>query len=362
MEEYVWISKVTHHPVFTDRAHPILLRLADHYNVTISIAGSEDAAAGPYVQAVYDAIERKVAGMMVIGWGEDSIVPAVNAAVDSGIPVVSVDSDIPGSLRHAYIGTDWFRMGSKMADNLADLISEQGKILMLGMVGLDNMKAGFRGFRQQISRYPRIDVLGPVDDLDAGSERAESIVGSYLQKHPDLTGIVGFDGNSGPGAARALEKRGMTSRVKLICVDADTPHKQYIKSGVIDAAFCQKRETFTYLAFQLIYDYNHGSRCTGYTPGAINIPGDIDTGFKIVTHENVDSVDSENSLDQAIEHHELSQQLALISSMIENVEELAIAADENGRIVYANSACQSFCGYSKDEIVGLNIKRLFDLT
>jgi len=362
MEEYVWISKVTHHPVFTDRVHPMLLRLADHYNVTITIDGSDDTATEPYVKAVYEAIQRRVAGMMVIGWGNEGIVSAIDAAVSSGIPVVCVDSDIPGSRRHAYIGADWFRMGSKMADKLAALMTETGKVLMLGMVDLDKMQAGFRGFRKQISRYPRIDVLGPVDDLDAGSDRAESIVSNYLQQHPDLNGIVGFDGNSGPGAARALEKLGMSGKVKLICVDADSPQQQHVKTGVIDAAFCQKRETFTYLAFQLVYDYNHGSKCTGFTPGAINIPGNIDTGFSIVTKENIDSIDSDSSLDQAIVHHELSQQLSLISSMIENVKELAVAADENGRIVYANSACQEFCGYAKNEIVGLNIKELFDLT
>jgi len=362
MEEYVWISKIAHHPVFTDRAHPILLRLADHYNVRITIAGSDDTATEPYVRAVYDAIQRKVAGMMVIGWGDDEIVPAVDAAVNSGIPVVCVDSDIPGSRRHAYIGTDWLRMGSAMADKLAALLSDEGKVLMLGMVDLDNMKAGFRGFQKQISRNPQIEVMGPVDDLDAGIGRAESIVSAYLQEHPDLKGIVGFDGNSGPGAAQALEKLGMAHNVKLICVDADTLQKQYLKSGTIDAAFYQKRETFTHLAFQLIYDYNHGSRVTGYTPGAINIPGNIDTGFSIVTKENIDSFDSENSLNQVIHHHELSKQLSLISSMIENVEELAVAADENGRIVYANAACQLFCGYTKDETVGLNIKELFDFT
>ena len=362
MEEYVWISKITHHPVFTDRAHPILLRLADHYNVTITIAGSDAAATEPYVKAVYDAIQRKVAGMMVIGWGNDEIVTAVDAAVNSGIPVVCVDSDIPGSRRHAYIGTDWLRMGSTMADKLAALLSNEGKVLMLGMVDLDNMQAGLQGFQKQISRYPHIEVMDPVDDLDAGIGRAESIVSACLQEHPDLKGIVSFDGNSGPGAAQALEKLGMAHKVKLICVDADTPQKQYLKSGTIDAAFYQKRETFTYLAFQLIYDYNHGSKATGYTPGAINISGNIDTGFSIVTKENIDSFDSENSLDQAIHHHELSQQLSLISSMIENVEELAVAADENGRIVYANAACQNFCGYTKDETVGLNIKELFDLT
>ena len=362
MEEYVWISKVAHHPVFTDRAHPVLLRLADHYNVTITIAGSDDAATEPYVKAVYDAIQRKVAGMMIIGWGNDEIVPAIDAAVSSGIPVVCVDSDIPDSKRLAYIGTDWHRMGSKMADRLATLMTGRGKVLMLGMVQLDNMKAGFRGFQQQISHYPHIEVIGPIDDLDAGSDRAESIVSSYIRKYPDLNGIVGFDGNSGPGAARALGKLEKADRVKLICVDADAPQKQYLQTGAIDAAFCQKRETFTYLAFQLIYDYNHGSRVTGNTPGAINIPGNIDTGFSIVTQKNIASFDSQNSLDQAIHHHELSQQLSLISSMIENVEELAIAADESGRIVYANAACQSFCGYSKEEMVGLNIKELFDLS
>ena len=362
MEEYVWISKVTHHPVFTDRAHPILLRLADHYNVKITVAGPKDSATEPYVKAVYEAIARQVAGMMVIGWGNDEMVPAVDAAVNNGIPVVCVDSDIPDSKRLAYIGTDWYRMGTSMADKLAALISDKGKILLLGMVDIDNMKAGFRGFRDQISQYPHLEVIGPVDDLAAGSDIAESVVSAYLQDHPDLLGIAGFDSNSGPGAALALEKLGMADKVKLICVDALSPHRQLLKTGVIDAAFCQKRETFTYLAFQLIYDYNHGSRVTGFTPGAINIPGDIDTGFMVVTKKNLDFFDSENSLDQAIQHHELSQQLAQISSMIESVEELAIAADESGRIVYANAACERFCGYTKHEIVGMDIRELFELS
>ncbi|MGD9300604.1 MAG: substrate-binding domain-containing protein [Desulfobacterales bacterium] len=362
MEEYVWISKIMHHPVFTDQVHPMLRRLADHYKVTITIAGSDSAATEPYVEAVYDAIQRKVAGMMVIGWGNNEVVPAIDAAVNSGIPVVCVDSDIPGSRRHAFIGTDWFRMGLKMADVLAALMGNTGQALMLGMVDLKNMKAGFRGFQKQMTRYPQIEILGPADDLDAGSDRAESIVSNYLQEHADLRGVVGFDGSSGPGGARALEKMGLADEVKLICVDVDAPYRQYLKSGVIDAAFCQKRETLTYQAFQLIYDYNHGSKATGYIPGAINIPGNIDTGFKILTKDNIDSFDSENSLDQAIEHHELSQQLSLISSMIENVEELAVAVDENGRIVYANDACQRFCGYTKDAIVGHNIKQLFELT
>jgi ribose transport system substrate-binding protein len=328
MEEYAWISKVAHHPVFSGRSHPILLRLAEHYKVQISIAGPDNRDCEPYVQAVYDAIGRKVAGMMIIGWGNKEIVPAVDAAMASGIPVVCVDRDIPRSRRYAYIGTDWFRMGRKMADNLADLTAERGKILIAGTTDLDNVKDSVLGFKHQISRYPNLEVLDTIDGLTEDPDQAETIIAGYLSKNPDLSGMVGFDGEGSCAAAKALLSMGLADSVKLICVDADAPQFQLVKSGVIDAAFYQKREASTYLAFQLLYDFNHGSRATGYTPGAINIPGNIDTGFIIITRNNIDHFDSEIRLDQAVQHHELSQRLSLISSMIENVEELAIAADD----------------------------------
>ncbi len=161
---------------------------------------------------------------------------------------------------------------------------------------------------------------------------------------------------------RVLEKMNLIGSVKLICVDADAPQFHLVRSGAIDAAFYQKSEVSASLAFQLLYDYNHGCEATGYTPGAINIPGNIDTGFTIVTQKNIDLFDSEIRLNQAIQHHELSQQFSLISSMIENVEELAIAADIHGQIVYANSASLRFCGYQKKELVGLNIDDIFEFT
>jgi PAS domain S-box-containing protein len=358
MEEYVWISKAAHNGLLSGRSHPILLRLAEHYNVKISVAEPDNTDAGSYVKAVHDSVQRKIAGLMIVGWEDDAMIPAVDAAVKSGIPVVCIDKDIPRSKRHAYVGADWYRMGSSMADNLAALMDQQGKVLVLGAVDQDNINAGIQGFRQQIGRYSDIVVSAPDDEFDW----TDSAIAAYLRDHGDLNGIVGFDGNCGPVAVNVLKEMNLTGSVKLICVDADAPRFQLVRSGAIDAAFYQKREVSTSLAFQLLYDYNHGCEATGYTPGAINISGNIDTGFTIVTRENIDSFDSEIRLDQAIQHHELSQQFSLISSMIENVEELAIAADIHGQIVYANSASLRFCGYQKKDLVGLNIDDIFEFT
>jgi PAS domain S-box-containing protein len=362
MEEYVWISKVAHGSDFSGRSHPILLRLAEHFNVKISIAEPDNTDTESYVKEVYDAVQRKVAGLMIVGWGDADVIPAVDAAVKNGIPVVCVDQDVPRSKRHAYVGTDWYRMGSAMADNLAAFINKQGKVLVLGAIDMDNVKVGIQGFRQQIACYTDIEVLAPDDKQAADFDLIDSVVAAYLRDHSDLKGIVGFDGNCGTVATSVLEKMNLIGSVKLICVDADAPQFPLVRSGAIDAAFYQKSEVSTYRAFQLLHDFNHGSAATGYTPGAINIPGNIDTGFIIVTNDNIDSFDSEIRLDQAVQHHELSQQLSLISSMIENVEELAIAADIHGQIVYANAASLRFCGYRKKELMGMRFDDIFDLT
>jgi PAS domain S-box-containing protein len=50
-------------------------------------------------------------------------------------------------------------------------------------------------------------------------------------------------------------------------------------------------------------------------------------------------------------YHKLCRQHSLISAMIENVQELALATDETGRILFANSAGRKFCGYRKNEMV-----------
>ena len=362
LEEYVWISKIAYHPVFTGHAHPVLRRLASQYNVEISIAGPEDTDPAGCIHAIEDSIRRGVAGIMIIGWGDPGTGEAIDRALDAGIPVVTVDNDVPDSRRLAHIGTDWARMGAAMADFLADSLAGRGKVLMIGIRGLENMEAGFQGFQRRMSTYPEIRLMGPVDDLDVRFDRAEAIVAEHLAEHPDLAGIAGFDGNSGPGAARALEKAGREGTVRLVCVDADAPQIEYVRGGVIDAAFCQKREAFTFLAFQMLHAYNHGAEVSGYRPGLINIPGNIDTGHIVVTTDNVDALDDQLRLDDLFAHHSLTQRFSLVNKIAENIFEITLATDSHGGIIYANPAATRISGYSEEEFQTISFGALFALS
>lgn len=368
MEEYVWISKVKNIGIFRKDVHPILARIGREWNVEVTIAGSVDVEDGPFIQAIYDAIDRKVAGIMLHGWGVKEEITAINTAIEKGIPVVTVDSDVPNSKRLAHVGTDWFRMGSAMADQLVGLTGENGKLLFMGNIYLANVQTGFRGFQYRMNAYPNVELFGPEDASGIGEEitlrmsKAQAVTLEWLERHPDIGGIAGFDVGSGPGIAKALEKNGLAGKVKVVCVDTEERHLKYIRQGTIQAAFSQRRELFTYQAFQLLYSFNHGSASTGYQPGPINISGNIDTGFIIVTKGNADSFRDEFSLDEVFERQALTRRLALMSTMVESSGQIILAADIDRRVVYANPASFRHTGITGEQMIGAPIDTIFDFT
>ena len=61
-------------------------------------------------------------------------------------------------------------------------------------------------------------------------------------------------------------------------------------------------------------------------------------------------------------HYLHADQIALIASMLDHFDGLAIATDGNSRIVYANRSVLHLCGFNRSEIKGDFLEKLFDLT
>jgi PAS domain S-box-containing protein len=61
-------------------------------------------------------------------------------------------------------------------------------------------------------------------------------------------------------------------------------------------------------------------------------------------------------------HYLHADQTALIASMLDHFDGLAIATDGKGRIVYTNRSALKLCGFKRSEIEGQSLEKLFDLT
>lgn len=289
-EEYVWIGTMIGHPMYINNDQEALKQFGKDNGVKVTIAGPREYDIPGQTVAIEEAIARNPAGIMILGM-ERGLIPAVNKAVEAGIPTIMVDADLIESKRIAFVGSNWYNIGVKQAEAMVKLIGGKGKVAATGIGQADNMEQGYEGFKSVIKNYPDIVYLGEFDDM-CNEEEAQRITEELLNTYPDIAGIAGFDVSSGPGIGQAIKQADMIGKVKVTCVDIEPAHLKLCKEGVIQKLVGQKRKLFTYYGARLLYDYNHATisfykdmKKSQITP----IPYIIDTGLIEIDQTNVES-------------------------------------------------------------------------
>ena len=288
-EEYVWLSAAVNLPMFVARDHRALTTAAAELGVTATVAGPNTVDIPGLVAAIEQTAARRPAGMMVVGWEPSALIPAINRAVDSGIPVICVDADVPASRRLSFVGTDWYHLGVRQGEEMVKALKgRRGKVSLQGLIEQYIDQEAFRGFRS-VAERAGLTVLEPQQDKGNIGE-ATRVAAAIMQAYPDLVGMAGFDSESGPGIGQAIKEAGQAGRIIATCVDGEAQNLQLVKQGVLTAAVCQKRELFTYYGLRALYDMVHSP--IAFTAddkrlGIFPIPANFNTGTYTVTRENV---------------------------------------------------------------------------
>ena len=287
-EEYVMITTAVTMPMYVNHDQTTFKRWGRERNVKVSVLGPAEWDVQAQINTIEEVIGTRPAGLLINGT-DPAIAPVINKAVAAGIPTVVYDSDIPNSNRHAFLGTDWYEIGRMQGDEMARLLNGKGKVAYMGILGLTNMEAGFRGMLDVFKKYPGIEIVGKYDDK-ANVEEAAHITADLLAAHPDLAGLCGFDSNSGPGMGLAVREAGKAGKVKITTVDWEPEHLRLVQDGVIQMLAGQKRELFTWYGAQLLYDMVHQTTrlsANDAKVGLTNVPSTINTGLIRITKANV---------------------------------------------------------------------------
>jgi ribose transport system substrate-binding protein len=289
-EEYVWISANANLPLFVAHDHPALRLAGEELGVKVTIAGPNTVDIPGLVGHLEQAVARKPAGIMVVGWDPSALVPAINKAIEAGVPVVTVDADVPESKRHAFIGTNWYDLGVKQAEAMVQALrGKKGKIAMLGLIEQTIDQQAFEGFRS-VALPAGLTCLDPQQDKGNQAEAAR-VAAAILQANPDLVGMAGFDSESGPGIGQAIKEAGKSGQIAATTVDAEEQHLRLVTEGILTACVGQKRELFTYLGAKALYELNHSKlkfTKDDVKAGISPIPVYYYTGTYTVTKENVE--------------------------------------------------------------------------
>lgn len=290
-QEYIMVTFLTNFPLYVDHDIKAFNEWGDKMGVKHSVVGPADGDAAGAVAALEQVIASKPAGLLVNGI-DDSLAPAINKAVDAGINVVLYDGDVPSSNRTGHIGSNWYNIGVAQGEAIAELLGGKGELAYMGMVGLPNMEQGFQGLLDVLKDYPDIEVVGKFDDTGS-IEEAAKVTKDIMTAYPNIAGICGFDAMSGPGIATAIKEAGKAGEIKVTTVDWQPEHLNAVKEGVIDVLVGQKREVFTSMGAQWLFDAYNGTVKLTNDDKAANlsiIPNDCDCGFILIDKNNVDTI------------------------------------------------------------------------
>jgi ribose transport system substrate-binding protein len=283
---YIEVSALGNNNYFYD--HKLGMKLVgEALGVKTEYVGPAEYDMNAMIAAFEQAIAKQPDGLVIVGF-EPSLDPIVDKAIEAGIPVVTVDADLPTSKRIAFVGTGNFNAGVTGGNKLADLIGKKGKVAIMTKPGQSNLEERIAGYKQALAAYPDIELV-QIADTQSDPIVAAQAASALLQKYPDLAGIACVEAAGGAGAATAVREAGKAGEVKIVSMDRGNEVLEAIEEGVISASIAQQTALMPFYAVMIMYQLNnHNIDITSDNPaaGVLGVPIVIDTGSVVVDESN----------------------------------------------------------------------------
>jgi ribose transport system substrate-binding protein len=288
-ERYVFVSTNIALPYWQE-AKAGFLESAHVLGVKAEFVGPNTYAPQEELKAFQDVVASRPSGIVVSPAQPKLFTDAINKAVESGVPVISVDSDSPESKRILFIGTDNYRAGLQSGKLLASLMHQHGRVAVLTIPGQFNIDERLRGVQDAWKPYPYMSFYKVFDDR-GDPETARSQIVPLLQNKEPVEAILCLEASGGPGAAKAVEQFEMSGKITIVAMDANRETLDGISKGVIAATVAQKPYTMGFYGLQLLDDLHH-NRVHEFkdwrTAPTSPLPATLDTGTAVVDPKNVD--------------------------------------------------------------------------
>lgn len=240
------------------------------------------------IRVLEEAVTKnRVDALFISPVASDVLVEPLRRISDRGIQVVTVDTFIGDgdysrpsdySFPLTYVGSDNELGGRLMAEHLAELVGQKGKVFCQASNPDASSIAGrVKGFKEGIAQFPNIELVGVEWCLDDETV-AERQTLEMLRRYPDLVGIFGVNVFSAQGSYRAILETGLTGAVKVASWDATPTLIGALERGEVDLVLAQKPAEMGALAVEWAAKH--------FREG-VKVPKKVIPGFEFFTRDNV---------------------------------------------------------------------------
>ncbi len=169
----------------------ILAKAAELHQLGCEIAlekidGNDPELAVSLMQKMY---KKHVRAIILIGRNDLALRREIDACEQEGIPVITLNNDVSGSMRTCFVGQDAYRSGRVAASVMGDILKGMGNILIF--YGLDSTSQSERvhGFQEILARdYSDIHIL-TVKRTGNSRKALREMARQSLEDYSSLDGI-----------------------------------------------------------------------------------------------------------------------------------------------------------------------------
>jgi ribose transport system substrate-binding protein len=240
-----------------------------------------------------NAVAAKAGGILISVADAAALQPGIDAAVNAGIPVLTIDSDASASHRLYFIGTNNLEAGRLGGQRVIEKLGGKGNVVFFTLAGQPNTEERLKGFKDVFSSKPDIKIVDVVDikaDAKAAFDKTQQYMALTGPKKVDA--FICLDSASGKPVSDAVARTPNSGRV-VIAWDVNQDTLDAIKAGTIEATVAQKPYTMGYVGLKALDQIYHDPplqlskdfKADSFAP----IPTFVDTGTSLVDKSNVDA-------------------------------------------------------------------------
>lgn len=232
------------------------------------------------IKLIDELIDEGINALVIQPANHPSLCNKLKEVSSLGIPVVTTNTDLPGSDTFCYIGNDFYLCGKTAANLMALLMHNNSKIgIVTGFFNAKSHSDRIDGFRDFLAPYPDMNIIEVIENHD---DEVESYcrVKNMLSDHPEIDSIFIVAGGV-YGACRAIQEFRTTRLLCTISFDDVPTTKELIKSDVIQATICQQAARQGELSLEVLFNY--------FIAGEIPKERKIFTDLQIKLKANIDT-------------------------------------------------------------------------
>ena len=268
-----------------------LMRAAGEMRVSAELVGPDTYDPKAQQEEFRRIVKLKPSGILVSPADATLMTADIDAAVDAGIPVITIDSDAPLSKRLTFIGTNNYEAGQIGGRLAAKLLQAKGNVIIFTMPGQANLDERLQGYKAVFQEHPEIKIVDVVD-IQGKAQTAFDTTAAILEKDAKkVDAFICLEAIAGKEVAEVVDRVKVNGKI-IVAMDTDQGTLEWVQKGVIAATVAQKPYTMAFMGVKMLDDLHHHplSRLGANwaeDPFA-RIPRSLDTGVTLIDKGSVD--------------------------------------------------------------------------